>query len=51
MKATTLLELILQQINQLIICKLHVKAIICDQGPNNRYALKNLGFTKKKNPG
>lgn len=48
MKASTLSEIILEQINQLINCKLHVKAIICDQGPNNRSALSKLGFTKDK---
>ncbi|KAF0704226.1 Transposable element P transposase, partial [Aphis craccivora] len=47
MKATTLSELILEQINLLISCKLHVTAIICDQGPNNRSALTKLGFTKE----
>ncbi|CAI6351142.1 unnamed protein product [Macrosiphum euphorbiae] len=48
MKATTLSEIILEQINQLMTCKLHVKAIVCDQGPNNRSALTKLGFTKDK---
>lgn len=47
MKATILSELILEQINLLISCKLHVTAIICDQGPNNRSALTKLGFTKE----
>lgn len=48
MKATTLSEIILEQINQLITCKLQVKPIICDQRPNNRSALTKLGFTKDK---
>lgn len=48
MKATTLSKLIVDHVQQLMNCGLKVRAIVCDQGPNNRSAFSKLNLTKEK---
>ncbi|KAL4135438.1 hypothetical protein QTP88_007047 [Uroleucon formosanum] len=48
MKATTLSKLIVDHVQQLLNCGLKVRAIVCDQRPNNRSAFSKLNLTKEK---
>uniref|UniRef100_A0A2S2Q3S0 Transposable element P transposase n=1 Tax=Sipha flava TaxID=143950 RepID=A0A2S2Q3S0_9HEMI len=48
MKATILSKLIVDHVQQLMNCGLKVRAIVCDQGPNNRSAFNKLNLTKEK---